>query len=155
MDSCNDFRVALNLFLLTEICLTLFDLTSFFLFFVCVCVCVCVYVCVANCSEHSQTQRIIIELKTNASLSPSYSTYKSLHHKSTFLLNNNSLLKYFTKKPIQHNTSQILQNIPISLSESQNHTHIFEMPTRKHSITYISRELNTGTCITCLKRRAG
>ena len=52
--------------------------------------------------QNHKPQRTISGLKTNFSLSPRCSIWKkSLKYKCLFLLNYNSLLKYYTKKPIQ------------------------------------------------------
>ena len=49
------------------------------------------------------------------SSSTGYSIYKSLNHKSL----NNSLLEYFTKKPVKDYTPHILESTPVSLGKSK------------------------------------
>ena len=83
------------------------------------------------CFKPSQPQRIISELKTNSSLSPSYSVQKSLNHGSLFLKPQLSV-KYFTKKPTQHTPCHRTHQF---LSESQIYIHNFKMPIQINSNT--------------------
>ena len=76
------------------------------------------------CFGLSKPQRIMRGLKTNFSLSPSFSFQKSLHHKSLFL------------KP------QLISTIS-ERKPRKTITHVLEP-------IYIPRALNTGTCISCL-----
>ena len=95
----------------------------------------------------SQAQRIILGMKANFNLSPSYLVHKLLNHKSLFfvslslfLLNNNSLLKYFTKKPVRHNTPHILSNTSISTRKPKPHAQFRKCQPGKHDKTCMDME---------------
>ena len=84
---------------------------------------VCQLVC--WCFETNQPQMIASGLKSNFSLSPTYSFHKSLYHKSFFLFFLKPQLKFYPQ----------FRN-----ARPEKQTHVLEP-------VYIPQALNTGTCI--------